>query len=320
MLKQQISRRSALARAGLLTAMAMTGSGALAADSATAHPSKAQRQFRFCLNMATIRGQKLGLIREAEVAAKAGYHGIEPWVSTIEEYAKSGGSLKEAKQRIAELGLAVECAIGFPEWVVDDDARRAKGLERMKREMDLVAQIGGRRIAAPPSGATKTPGLDLLKAAERYRAVLELGTQMGVRPLLEVWGFSSNLRRLGECAFVAIESGHPQAGLLGDVFHLYKGGSEFAGLKLLSGEALPVFHLNDYPAEPGRDEINDAARVLPGDGVAPLTEILGILGSTPGTKVLSLELFSRKYWEQDPLDVARAGLASMKSASEKAAI
>jgi hypothetical protein len=34
----------------------------------------------------------------------------------------------------------VEGAIGFPEWLVDDEARRARGLERAKREMSLVAK------------------------------------------------------------------------------------------------------------------------------------------------------------------------------------
>jgi 2-keto-myo-inositol isomerase len=315
MQKQKLTRRAALARAGVLAAVAMTSSRF---STAAPDPSKHENAFRFCLNMATIRGQKLGLVKEAEVAAQAGYSGIEPWVSSIEEYARSGGSLGEIRQRLSDLGLAVECAIGFPEWIVDDESRREKGVERMKREMDMVARIGGKRIAAPPAGATNNPGLDLLKAAERYRVILDAGAQIGVTPLLELWGFSKNLHRLGECAFVAVESGHPQAGVLADVFHLYKGGSDFVGLKLFSSEALPVFHMNDYPAEPPREEINDSYRVFPGDGAGPVAEITRILAATGGRKVLSLELFSRKYWEQDALEVAKTGLARMKAAVKAA--
>jgi len=55
-----------------------------------------------CLNTATIRGQKLGLVKEIEVAAKAGYQAIEPWVASIEAYQKEGGSLPDLKRRIAE--------------------------------------------------------------------------------------------------------------------------------------------------------------------------------------------------------------------------
>jgi sugar phosphate isomerase/epimerase len=252
------------------------------------------------------------------VAAQAGYQGFEPWVEAIDQYAKSGGSLKDLKSRIADLGLTVESAIAFPEWIVDDDARRAKGLERAKREMDLVAQIGGKRLAAPPAGATNPGGLDLMKAAERYRALLELGDQMGVQPQLEHWGFSKNIRLLSEAAFVAIQTGHPKACVLADVFHLYKGGSDMAGLKLLSGSALQVFHMNDYPAEPPREKVDDSYRLFPGDGAGPIASILRDLHAAGGRTVLSLELFNRKYWEQDALEVAKAGLGKMQAAVRNA--
>ena len=36
--------------------------------------------FRYCLNTSTIRGQKLPLDQEIELAAKTGYDGIEPWI------------------------------------------------------------------------------------------------------------------------------------------------------------------------------------------------------------------------------------------------
>jgi sugar phosphate isomerase/epimerase len=120
------------------------------------------------------------------------------------------------KNRIKDSGLTVESAIGFPEWIVDDDSRRAKGMERARHEMELVAQLGGKRIAAPPAGATDLPKLDLLKAAERYRALLEAGEKIGVVPQLELWGFSKNLNRLGECLRRA-EAGHPNACVLVDI-------------------------------------------------------------------------------------------------------
>lgn len=313
------SRREALRRGALLAGTAVTGAGftALSAEP-SARPASGNDRFVYCLNTGTIRGQKLGLLREIEVAAQAGYQAIEPWISAISDYAQNGGSLKELRQRIRDLGVTVESAIGFPQWIVDDDAARAQGLEQAKREMDLVAQIGGKRIAAPPAGATREPGLDLLKAAERYRALLEAGDEIGVVPQLELWGFSKNLHRLGEVAFVAAEAGHPQACVVADVFHIYKGGSDFRGLRLFSHSALPVFHLNDYPAEPPRDQANDGHRVFPGDGVAPLTQILRDLAATGPGKVLSLELFNRTYWQQDALRTAQAGLEKMKAVVNRA--
>ncbi len=319
---RKLTRRTALAQTGLIigAALGIDKLGTLRGLPATPSVAAGRSPFRFCLNTATVRGHKLGIVKEVELAAKAGYDGIEPWVDSIQDYVKSGGTTKELRQRIEDAGLTVEDAIGFPEWIVDDDARRAKGFERAKQEMELVAQLGGKRFAAPPAGATDLPKLDPLKAAERYRALLEAGTQIGLTPQLELWGFSKNLGRLGECVWVAMETGHPKACVLADVFHLYKGGSDFRGIDLLGTGTIQVLHMNDFPAEPPREKIDDSYRVFPGDGVAPLPELLRTLHSTGGQKVLSLELFNRKYWAEDPFEVAKTGLQKMKAVVEKAAV
>jgi len=319
MSKQKWTRREALTQTGLLAGAALAWKSAVVSGAAAENPpSPHAPPFRFCLNTATVRGQKLGIVKEIEVAAQAGYQGIEPWVESVQEFVKTGGSLKELRQRVNDSGLTVESAIGFPEWIVDDDARRARGLERAQREMELMAQIGAKRFAAPPAGATDLPKLDLLRAAERYRALLDVSDGIGIVPQLELWGFSKNLNRLGECVCVAMEAAHPKACVLADVFHLYKGGSDFLGMQLLGPEAIQVLHLNDYPSHPPREKIDDSFRVYPGDGAAPLPELLRTLHQTGGQKVLSLEVFNRKYWAEDPLEVAKTGLAKMKAVAAKA--
>ena len=272
-------------------------------------------QAQFCLNTSTIRGFNLGIEEEVDVAANAGYDAIEPWISSLREYRDAGRSLPDLRKRLEDRGLTVESAIGFAPWIVDDDAQRAKGLEEARRDMDLLAQVGGKRLAAPPSGATREPGLDLFKAAARYRALLEIGDEIGVVPQIEIWGFSANLSRLGESMFVALESGHPKACLLADIYHVYRGGSDYTGLGLLSPHCLQVLHVNDYP-DIRRDRINDEDRVYPGDGVAPIAEVLRIIRSTGANPVLSLELFNPAYSQKgNALDVARTGLDKMKAAA-----
>src|SRR5664279_5092847 len=127
----KLSRREALAGGGLLVGAAVLGEWRALAAAPPRAPEPAPltpAPFRYCLNTATLRGQKLGILKEIEVAAKAGYQAIEPWVASIEAYQKEGGSLPDLKRRIAELGLTVESAIGFPQWIVDDDTKRAQGL------------------------------------------------------------------------------------------------------------------------------------------------------------------------------------------------
>jgi len=97
------------------------------------------------------------------------------------------------------------------------------------------------------------------------------------------------------------------------VYHLHRGGSALGGIRLLSPRTIHVLHFNDYPADPPREKLTDADRVYPGDGVAPLKALLQDLAAGGFRLMLSLELFNRKYWSQDPLQVARTGLAKMKA-------
>jgi 2-keto-myo-inositol isomerase len=309
-----LTRRAVLTTTGAVGAALVVGASRTVAAAAVSLASKA----KYSLNMSTIRGQKLSVPEQVDLAAKAGYDAIEPWIGELRQYQQGGGSVDDLRKRITDHGLAVPSAIGFAEWIVNDDARRAAGLEQAKKDMDLIRSIGGTHIAAPPAGATKDTDINLLTAAERFAALLDVGKSIGVVPQLEVWGFSTTLSRLGETMLVATESRHPQACVLLDVYHLYKGGSEFQGLRLLSGAAMNCFHMNDYPAMPPRASIKDADRVYPGDGVAPLTTLLKDLFATGFAGTLSLELFNPEYWKQDALAVARTGLAKMKESVAKA--
>jgi 2-keto-myo-inositol isomerase len=281
-------------------------------------PTPAGAGFRYCLNTATIRGQKLSLPEQIDVAAGAGYQGIEPWVGDLTEHAEKGRSLSDLAKQIRDRGLTVPSTIAFSPWIAEDPAQRARGLEQAKREMDLARRIGATRIAAPPAGARDSDHISLQAATDRYRALLDVGVSMGIVPHLELWGFSKVFSRLGEAVLIAMESGHPQACLLLDVFHLYKGGSDFHELRFVSGHVIHVLHMNDYPAQPPRAQINDSARVFPGDGVAPLSLVLRTLYEGGFDGFLSLEVFNRDYWRQDSHLVARTGIQKMRAAVQSA--
>ncbi len=284
----------------------LTGPTAVAASPAAKADSPSDH-FRIGLNTSTIRGQNLAIVDEVAIAAKAGFQALEPWVEELERHVAGGGSLDDLGKQIKDAGISVESAIGFFDWIVDDPDRRRIGLEKARKAMELVRKIGGTRLAAPPVGATDKPMTDFAQIGERYRALLEIGDQIGVVPQAEVWGFSKTLGRLGEAACIAIEAAHPKACILPDVYHLYRGGSDFQGIKLLSPRSIHVFHVNDYPADPPRTRLTDADRVYPGDGVAPLRALLRDLAAGDFHITLSLELFNRKLWSQDPRDVAKTG-------------
>jgi sugar phosphate isomerase/epimerase len=311
-MKTNFSRRQFLGASTTLIGGAAAGA-ALTLPAADA-PAAGGSRFTYALNTGTIRGQKLSVIEQFETAAKAGFDWIEPWMGDLTKFVETGGTLKDLRKRADDLNLKVISGIGFPNWVVNDDAQRAKGVEQLKREMDMLAQLGAPNIAAPPAGVFgKEVKLELNAAAERYRAILEIGMQTGVTPMLEIWGASANLNHLADAAYILAKAAHPNACVLSDVFHMYKGGSAPASLRMFGRSSIRVFHMNDYPAQPPRETANDSHRIWPGDGIAPLKEILGHLAANGSQPVLSLELFNAEYYKLPALEAAKTGLAKLKA-------
>jgi sugar phosphate isomerase/epimerase len=268
------------------------------------------------LNTSTLRGHKLPLTQLVDIAAKAGYQGIEPWMDELDRHTESGGSLKDVGNRLKDLGLKVTGGIAFFEWMVDDEGKRKAGFEQAKRRFEQFSQIGAIHLAAPPAGDVKN--VNLLAAAERYRALLDAAEGSGVVPAVEIWGGAANVCRLGQAMQIAVEAGHPKACILPDVFHLHRGGSGLSGVRLTSPNLLAGFHLNDYPADPPAEKLKDADRIYPGDGAAPLKQLFRDLRDISYKGAVSIELFNPNYYKQDPMLVAKTALEKTRRVMDAA--
>jgi 2-keto-myo-inositol isomerase len=274
----------------------------------------ANEPFGYCLNTSTIRG--LDIVQVVAAASKAGFHAIEPWITELDAYTKGGGSLKDLGRRIADAGLTVENAIAFNAVLTDDEAQRGAAMERLKVDMDKVAQIGGTRIALPPGNSRVAVSLD--NAAKYYRDALEMGEKIGVQPLLELWGTHPLLGPLRNGIYATVAAGRADASLLLDVFHLYKSGTPFTSLRQINGAALHVMHINDYPQAADASTLNDGNRVYPGDGVAPFRQILRDLRDNGFRGCFSLELFNKEYWAKSPDDNLKTGLEKIRAVVRQA--
>jgi sugar phosphate isomerase/epimerase len=286
-LNKEISRRKMLLSSGTL----LLGAGLLSGNKAFAAPDKKERKpFRISLNTATISGYRLPVEQQIDFCAEAGFDGIELWFSDVEAYVQKGGTHARLAAQLKSAHLILENMIGFAPWLDGRD-----GMDKMKREMDIAAALGSRCIAATASGVDKIDRDKFEIYSTLYAQTLEYGDNVGVRPLLEIWG-SGALNKLSDAVHIALGAGHPNASLLLDFYHLYRGNNSFDSLRLINGATLPIFHINDYPKEPSRNQLNDADRVYPGDGICPFDKLLPLLYETGFRGALSLELFNPAYW------------------------
>ena len=256
--------------------------------------------FRISLNISTIRFYKLPADQQIKVCGKAGFDGIELWTSDIQTYMDGGGRLTDLAAMLKDNNLVLENIIGFAQWAVDDQDRREAGLLQMKREIEMTAALGGKFIAAPLSGVNRLES-SLDDYAQRFLLVIEAGKAMGVTPLLELWGAGA-LSKLEYAVYVALATGHPDANLLLDFYHLYRGGNPFDSLNMINIAKLPVFHINDYPADPPREQLNDRHRVYPGDGVCPFETLIPQMYKNGFRGAFSVELFNDGYCRDNTVE------------------
>jgi sugar phosphate isomerase/epimerase len=268
-----------------------------------------------CLNSSTIR--PAGLKEKIDVAAKAGFDGIELWVNELEKYEAEGGDLKTLGAEIRDRGLFVPNIIGLWDCMPMEEDAWQNSLAATRNRMRMSAWVGAKHAAAIP--APDRADFDLKIGTDRYRELLRIGREeFGLIPAFEFVGFFKGVYRLGQAAAIALDADDPDACLVMDTFHLFRGGSGFNGVRLLHGKMIANFHWNDVLTEPPREEQGDKHRVYPGDGVLPLVQVLKDLKAIDYHGPLSLELFHPEHWQQDPLQVAKTGLEKMRSLIAKA--
>src|SRR5919109_1417916 len=110
-------------------------------------------------------------------------------------------------------------------------------------------------------------------------------------------------------AAAAVVDGLADVELVLDSCHWHASGS--GPIDALPVERLAVVHLNDAPPIPPRS-IEDGDRLLPGEGVIRLGELVGELRARGYDGPWSLETFNPTYWEDAPEDVASRGALALE--------
>ncbi len=299
-MKNSISRRKALSTSLKVSLAAVSGyvliPNTLNASRTPRQEKSDKLPVRISLNTSTLLHYKLPVDVQIDMVADAGFDGIELWMSDIKAFLEKGGSTTELKEKLQARNLVLENIIGFSKWCSDDSEERKMALTQLREEMMITAGLGGAFIAAPVQGITSLNPLKMDEYAQRFKAILELGDETGVTPVIELWGMGA-LHKVADCAQITIATGHPKATMLLDFYHVYRGGNHWDTIDILNGKKLPVIHMNDYPATPAYHLLKDADRVLPGEGVCPFDVVIPKLYNAGFRGGFSVELFNKGYWE-----------------------
>ena len=100
---------------------------------------------------------------------------------------------------------------------------------------------------------------------------------------------------------------------MADVFHMIRGGGQVDDLLKIPGDRLANFHINGLPPVPDPLTQKDEDRVMVGEGIADLPRVIANLRTIGYKGPLSLELFNRALWSQDPATVIRRGIERIRA-------
>ncbi len=261
------------------------------------------------LNGATT--MKATLPEDIAATSAAGFKALEIWAAKMDDYLKadSVGELKGLFDR-ADLQPA---SINSIEFITFRSPEEYKAIELRCQELCGLAQnLSCDKIVVVPSPTPEGAGWkDIRDESVRVlRELSEIAALYDVQLAFEFLGFQwCSVRTLDQCWEIVRETNRSNVGLVIDTCHFFAGGSELRSIEQIDPRKIFIFHINDVEERP-LETIEDAHRLLPGEGVIPLDDILVSLKQTGFDGLCSVELFRPEYWERDPGELATAARAA----------
>jgi len=208
-----------------------------------------------------------------------------------------------ARTLLGDLGLQpVAGAAVIPDvWIVGPG--RERGMEIWRRRCGQYAQLGVGAIYSPSITSRTVSDEEFATTPRCIREAGDVAAEHGLTAMIEFTRSSTHLATLATSLAVIREANHASVRPMLDFFHFWSGLSKFADLELLRPGELAHAHFQDVLDVP-RERIDNDARLIPGDGVAPVVQMLRSLRGKGYEGALSVELFRAQYVSGDPFEVA----------------
>jgi 2-keto-myo-inositol isomerase len=218
---------------------------------------------------------KATLPEDIAAAGAAGFKALEIWAAKMDAYLEAR-PVEELKALFDAAGLQ-PASINSIEFITFRPPEEYVAIKARCRELcELARALGCDKIVVVPSPTPEGVAWDQIRD-ESVRVLRELSEVAGatdVQLAFEFLGFPwCSVRTLAQCWEIVEQTQRDNVGLVIDTCHFYAGGSELSAIEQVDPEKVLIFHINDVEDRP-LETIEDAHRLLPGEGVIPLDGIL----------------------------------------------
>lgn len=258
---------------------------------------------KMTLSMHQFTSARAGYRKSLEGWAQAGIRNVEPAAGLLDDYLKTD-SLASAKRILTDNGLeVVSGAIGVT-GLWEPTPNFSENLDAFRRRCEQFAELGAPLVYSPCVTAAKFATDDYVRCLENIRRTADVAREFKLKVAAEFVRNSTFLASLPTALRLRRQAAHPNFGILFDCYHFWSGPSKFEDLDLIQPGEIIHAHLNDTQDLP-RELLDQQSRVIPSDGVAPLSRILSKLAKAGYRGAISVELFLPQFQEADPFTLAK---------------
>jgi 2-keto-myo-inositol isomerase len=242
--------------------------------------------------------------------SRAGIRAVEVVLAKAREFADQE-SPAAARRLLDDLGLTAASASNHL-GAVEPNPDRAKNLDALNAKCELARALGSDKLVVVPAMTTTPTEDDYRKGIDHLREAGDIASRHGITLIFEFSKFFTFANSLTTALMLVRAAGHPHVGLMLDTYHFWVGVSKLEDLDLLHDGELRHLHIEDMPAEPVRELLEQRHRVLPGEGIAPLRRILEILKRKGYRGAASVELMDPSFQRMDPYGLATKVRAALE--------
>ena len=256
---------------------------------------------------------KTDLPGDIGAASRAGYDLIEIWARKMESYLLEQ-SLDDLRALFAEAHVK-PLAINSVEFITFNAPwEKINTMNLIERYAKMADHLECPFIVLVPSPRPEDV-TDRAVVDESVRVLREISDRFRdckVRFAFEFLGFGWCSVSTLETDFAIVKAvNRENVGLVLDTFHFYAGGSKVGAIRDVDPEKIFILHMNDAE-KLSKNQLQDAHRLFPGEGVIPLAEIVSGLKDIHYDGPVSLEMFRPAYWSLPPEEVARKGIDAIR--------
>jgi 2-keto-myo-inositol isomerase len=247
-----------------------------------------------------------GYRKSLEGWARAGIKNVEITNGLLDDFLKTD-TLDAARRVLTDNGLTPVSSASGVGALIEPNPDRPAALDNFKRRCEQFAALGLSRTyitTGTPANAPKYSADDYKTAAANLRGVADVAQQFKMKAMVEFVRASTFISTLNTLANVMRQAAHPNLGILFDCYHFWSGNNKLDDIDGVRPGEIAHAHFQDVPDIP-REMLDQTSRLIPGDGVSPLTKILRKLSDKGYAGPLSVELFLPKFQQGDPYEVAR---------------